>query len=107
MDTSTVMIGFFIPAYKEDEIGFYFEVLKYYLNRMDGLLFNHFRTNQGSAYRFNADIEHEEIGGYFSINVETTPKHVLETLEFCIATFRNMIQNGISEKDLYDVKKFG
>lgn len=106
MDTSTVMIGFFIQVYKEDEIGCYFEVLKYYLNRMDGLLFNHFRTNQGSAYRFNADIEHEEIGGYFSINVETTPKHVLETLEFCIATFRNMIQNGISEKDLYDVKKF-
>ena len=106
MDTSTVMIGFFIPVYKEDEIGFYFEVLKYYLNRMDGLLFNYFRTNQGSAYRFNADIEHEEIGGYFSINVETTPNHVMETLGFCISTFRTLINHGISEKDLYDVKKF-
>ena len=104
-DTSTVMIGFFIPVYEKTETNGYFEILKYYLNRMDGILFNYFRTKQGSAYRFNADIDMEEVGGYFSINVETIPKNVMETLRFCISIFKSLITNGISETDLIDVKK--
>ena len=105
-ETSTIMIGFFIQVYDRKESGCYLEVIQYYLNRMNGILFNYFRTNRGSAYRFNADIDEEEVGGYFSINVETTPENVKEVLIFCISVFRDLIQNGISEKDLIDVKKY-
>lgn len=105
-ETTSIMIGFFIPVYEKNKVGCYFEVLKYSLNRMDGVLFDYFRTKQGSAYRFNADIDEEEIGGYFSINVETTPKHVLDILSFCVSTFRSLIETGMSEKDLNDVKKY-
>ena len=104
-ETTSLMLGFSIPIYEKTEICL-FEVLKYYLNRMDGVLFNYFRTTRGSAYRFNADIDEEEVGGYFSINVETTPKNVENILKFCVSTFRSLIRIGIPEKDLIDVKKY-
>ena len=104
--TCTLIAGFCIPkpSFEEKCI---FEFLQYHLNRMNGILFQHIRMQEGVAYRFYSEFEHyNDTGGYFSISIETSHLYIETLLTFVMDVFKNLTHVRIHEDTILQVKQY-
>ena len=102
-NTCTIIAGFIIPNPNPIE-EYTLHYLKYYLNRIDGILFQHIRMKQGVAYQFFSDFEHQEVGTCFSITVETSNIYIIPLLTFIMTVFKDLKDIQIHEDVMVQVK---
>jgi predicted Zn-dependent peptidase len=103
-NTCTVVAGFCIQNITSIE-KYTLEFLKYHLNRLDGILFQHIRMQEGIAYQFFSEFELEEIGGCFSIVVETSHINIEHLITFMMSVFKNLKHVKLHEDTISQVKQ--
>jgi predicted Zn-dependent peptidase len=99
-----VLIGFrTVNQYSDKK--YLFELLTHILNGMSGILFSTLRQKYNLVYSVNAEIEHQEYTGYFSIQTECKNRNFIHkqnhksVLAILLTILRHLVINGVDEKD--------
>jgi len=99
-----VVIGFrTVNQYSDKK--YLFELLTHILNGMSGILFSTLRQKYNLVYSVNAEIEHQEYTGYFSIQTECKNRNFIQqnnnksVLGIILKILRHLVIHGVNEKD--------
>jgi predicted Zn-dependent peptidase len=99
-----VVVGFrTVNQYSDKK--YLFELLTHTLNGMSGILFSTLRQKHNLVYSVNADIEHQEYTGYFSIQTECKNRNFIHkqgdksVLAIILRILKQLVMYGVSEKD--------
>jgi predicted Zn-dependent peptidase len=113
MTNTNIMIGFPTYHYHDDRMH-HMTIIKYILNGMSGRLFQILREKNPLTYRVFADVEHNEFGGFFAIDIETSNDKLftyhLENVEkkgvipLVLDIFKDLREHGITTKELHLAK---
>ena len=99
-----VVVGFrTVNQYSDKK--YLFVLLTHILNCMSGILFSTLRQKYNLVYSVNAEIEHQEYTGYFSIQTECKNRNFIHkqtnksVLAIILKLLRHLAIHGVSEKD--------